>query len=140
MSNRDASTIQMFPNGEEYPFRLAWGQLIKLEEERNCGCYKIWVRLCDESWTIKDISEVIFLGLVGGGMGDIKARKLVREYVEGRPPIESLELAQKVIEAGLIGAPEEPLETKKEEAAAGNGSTISPTAASASAPSTAQVQ
>jgi hypothetical protein len=113
--------------GEEYEFRMAWGDLIKLQEKRDLGPYEITTRLHAGTWRLEDIREVIRIGLIGGGMAVPLAAKLVREHVEGSPGMEHLALAQIIMQAGLVGAPDEPL---GEAAAAGipNESTISQTA------------
>ena len=82
-------------------------------------------------WKVGDISHTLRLGLIGGGLEPVKALKLVRDYVEKRPPMETILFAQAVCSAGLMGVPEE--EQKKTEP---NGSTISPTDGSGSAGST----
>lgn len=135
--SRDGSIELTFLDGEDYSFRLAWGQLIKLQEERKCGPFVILERLHGSDWMIEDIFAVIRLGFVGGGMDEIRARKLAKEYVERRPVIKSLPIAQAIIAAAILGPPDEEQLEKKAEAA--TGSTISTTDASASAPSTEPV-
>jgi Phage tail tube protein, GTA-gp10 len=84
-----------------------------LQEARNCGPFVILDRLHGKDWTLEDISAVIKLGFVGGGMDEIKARRLVKEYVEQGFPINSLPIAVKIIDAAVLGPPdEEPLEKK----------------------------
>lgn len=150
--SRDGAIELTFLDGEDYVFRLAWGQLIKLQEVRLCGAFLVFERLHGSEWMVEDIREVIRLGLVGGGLDPIKATKLVKEYVEQRPPIDRhkraglnpgdppvdpLGFAIAIIAAGITGPPdEEPLEKK---AAAPIGSTTSTMDASASAHSTGQV-
>ena len=58
---------------------------------------------------MQDISETIRLGLVGGGLEPVKATKLVRRYVEDRPPLESLMVARGILAVALMGAPDEPV-------------------------------
>jgi hypothetical protein len=122
--SRDASISLDWADGN-YAFRLAWGELEKLQEACDAGPYVILGRLTDGSWRIGDISAVIRLGLIGGGMTPVDALKKVRSYVEGRPPMESLMTAQAILSAGIIGAPEEDV-GKKDEAAnqTENNSTI----------------
>ena len=113
--------------GEEYEFRMAFGDIVRLQEKRDLGPYEITTRLHAGTWRVEDIREVIRIGLIGGGMAVPQAAKLVREHVEGAPIMENLALAQIVMQAGLVGAPDEPL---GETVAAGtpNESTISQTA------------
>lgn len=58
---------------------------------------------------VKEISAVIRLGLIGGGMSAPRALQLVNQYVERRPPEESRVTAFTVLTVGLYGAPEEKL-------------------------------
>jgi len=104
--SRDASIELDFGPGEQR-FRLAWGQLASLQEACDAGPYVILERLMNGAWKMNDIRETIRYGLIGGGMPPHEALKLVREYVEARPPIESVMIAQAVLSAGLMGAPEE---------------------------------
>lgn len=133
--SRDGSCVLTFLDGDEHVFRLAWGELERLEEERKVGCFVIFNRLHGEEWQINDIAEVIKLGLMGGGMPEIQARKMVRRHVEGRPPLGVTEptplgLARAIIAAALVA--EEEIEEKKAEAA--NGSTIPTTADESASP------
>lgn len=136
--SRDARLVAEFLDGEEYVFRLAWGQWIRLQEERGVGPFVIFERLHGDAWLVEDIRDVIRFGLVGGGMDEISARKLVRTHVETQPPHLSLQLAQQIAAAGMLGAPDgEPLEKKVE---APSESIPSTTAASKSPNSMESVQ
>lgn len=90
-----------------YSFRLAWGQLSELQEKCDAGPYVVLNRLHNGSWRIEDITNIIRLGLIGGGLQPSAALKLVRAYVEDRPPMENLIPAQVILSAALMGAPEE---------------------------------
>ena len=119
-------------------FRLAWGHLAELQEKCDAGPYVVLQRLYSGAWKVEDISNVIRLGLVGGGMEPVQALKLVRSYVEARPPMESLHTAQAVLAAGCIGAADED-SSKKGEAPgreSGSSTTICQTANTGSGPST----
>jgi hypothetical protein len=59
------------------------------------------------TWFTTDISHVIRLGLIGAGMEPAKALTLVRAYVEERPPVENLPIAQAIIMAACMGAPDD---------------------------------
>lgn len=115
--SRDGSIDLDFADGT-YHFRLAWGELEKLQEACDAGPYVVLDRLLSGRWRVSDISETIRLGLIGGGMEPVKALKLVREYVQSRPPLENLVLAQRVLGAAVVGVPEEEV-GKKSEAASG---------------------
>lgn len=104
--SRDAAIERPFGDND-YVFRIAWGEILKLQEARDTGPYIILDRLLSGRWFVEDIAEVIRVGLIGGGLDPIKARKMVKEFVEARPPVENLELAQRVLGAGMVGAPDE---------------------------------
>lgn len=120
---------------DTYQFRLAWGQLVELQEKCDAGPYVVLQRLMEGTWRMQDVAEPIRLGLIGGGMEPVKALKLVRDYVHGRPPVESLLHAQAILSAGVVGAPDE---LPKKKARKKSGSTTSPTVSSASPNSTEQ--
>lgn len=136
--SRDASILLPFLDGEDYNFRLAWGQLIKLQESRNAGPFLIYLRLHGSDWFAEDVREIIRLGLIGGGMSEVEAKKLVVEYVEGRPLIQNLPIAQQIIKTALLGPVDK--EDIEKKVAAANGSMTSTMAESVSPPSTALVQ
>jgi hypothetical protein len=104
--SRDASVELDFGDGT-YTFRLAWGQLVNLQEACDAGPYVILERLMVGSWKMADVRETIRYGLIGGGQTPAQALKMVREYVEARPPVENLLAARAILSAGLMGAPEE---------------------------------
>lgn len=122
--SRDARIELDWADGT-YAFRLAWAQLAELQEKCDVGPYVVLTRLHNGQWRIEDISSVVRLGLIGGGMEPAAALKKVRAYVEDRPPYENLIPAQAILGAGLLGAPEEKLGEAKGEAE--NRSTTSPT-------------
>ena len=105
-----------------YLFALKWAQIIELQEQLDAGPYFVLSRLSDGTWRAGDISNVIRLGLIGGGMEPVAALKKVRTYVEDRPPVENIMVAQAVLSAGVIGAPDEvekPAASEKPEAGEG---------------------
>jgi hypothetical protein len=126
--NRDARVELDWADGT-HTFRLAWAQLIELQEKTDCGPYVVLNRLYANQWRVEDISNVIRLGLIGGGMPPVEALKKVRAYVEDRPPLENVLYAQAILAAGLQGAPEE--KAGEAEGEAENVSTTSPTEESA---------
>lgn len=135
---RDASITLEWADGT-HTFRLAWGQLGELQDKCDAGPYVVLQRLVSGTWKIQDIAETIRLGLIGGGKTPVEALKLVRTYVEQRPPMESLLTAQAVLSAAVVGAPEED-RSKKNDAEKVSGSTASRTASSGSDRSMASVQ
>jgi len=136
--SRDARIELDWADGT-YSFRLGWGDLAKLQEACDAGPLMVLDRLDSVAWRVEDISNVIRLGLIGGGMEPASALKKVRAYVEDRPPAESLLIARAVLSCGCYGAPEEAL-GNPEAASQGSASTASRTESSGSPPSTELAQ
>ncbi len=90
-----------------YEFALHWGELSELQEICRAGPFVVLSRLASNQWRMEDISAVIRLGLIGGGMTPEKALGLVKTYVEARPPMENVSFARGILEIGLMGAPDE---------------------------------
>ncbi|RUM99036.1 gene transfer agent family protein [Pseudaminobacter arsenicus] len=115
--SRDGSIELAWADGD-YTFRLGWKEIIKLQEAVDAGPYYIYGQflasarmLLDPSaakgMRIEYIREVIRWGLIGGGKPADEAKKLVSLYVEAMPPDANLEVAAKVLGAGLMGAKDE---------------------------------
>lgn len=122
--SRDGS-ITFIWGEDDRTFRLGWGELEKLQEACDCGPYVLLNRLHSGSWRIEDIREVIRWGLIGGGMKAEIAAKQIRLYVEGIPPAENLEAAQKIMRVGTFGASDETV--GESDAPNQEGTTVSPT-------------
>lgn len=105
--NNRSSTITLPWADGDYTFRLAWGQLIELQEKTNAGPGFLLDQMWQNTWKVQYISEIIRLGLIGGGLAPTEALKMTRNYVESRPPLENLSLAQAILALSLQGAPEE---------------------------------
>jgi hypothetical protein len=135
--SRDGSIDLDFADGT-YHFRLAWGELVKLQEECNAGPYFVLNRLLAGQWRMEDITSVIRLGLIGGGMDDGKAMRMVRTYVESTIPFRYLAIAQRVLGAAVVGTVEEDVGKKAE--AASQESPTSQTGESDLPPSTETAQ
>lgn len=105
-SNRSATVTEPFADGT-YEFCMNYGAIKMLQEARDTGPLVLFTLLEKGLWRIEDIREVIRCGLIGGGMSPVAALKLVTTYVEGRPPMENVALAQRVLGAGLVGASDE---------------------------------
>lgn len=104
--SRDASVTLPWANGK-YTFRLAWSELIKLQEETDSGPGLVLHRLTSLDCRVQDISHTIRLGLIGGGMEPTKALQMVTDYVESRPPLENRALAYGILAVAWHGPPDE---------------------------------
>jgi hypothetical protein len=136
--------------GEERTFRLAIKQWEKVQEKCDAGPAEILARLAPPfyarqqgipvdqiigmgmlgKWRIHDIREVILQGLLGGGMEGQQAQRLVRDWVDDRPLIESASTAYEIVLASYIGPGDE--DAVGESQAAPAASPTSPEAKSAS--------
>ena len=77
MTVYDGSIVLPFGD-EERLFRLGIDQILSLEEKRDCGVAVLYGRLMEQAWALPDITEIIRLGLIGGGM-EIRAAKALVE-------------------------------------------------------------
>lgn len=89
-------------------FRLPIKQLIELQEKCDAGPPLIQARLQSGAWKVEDVRETVRLGLIGGGMSPTDAFKMVLRYVDERPLLESVLVAEAVLSAALVGTPDEP--------------------------------
>jgi hypothetical protein len=105
---RDAKIELTWADGD-YTFRLGWGELEALQEACDAGPWVVLDRLFTKQCLVGDISNVIRQGLIGGGLEPTAATKLVRTYVEKRPPAENLLFATVILQAAIQGAEEEPV-------------------------------
>lgn len=64
----------------EQTFRLAFGELVELQEVTGKGPHRIQEDLISKDWAPKDITETLRIGLIGGGLEPIDALALVRRY------------------------------------------------------------
>lgn len=101
--SRHASVELDFGDGT-YTFRLGLSEIEELEEKRRQSLFVIARGLDPETRKahLRDIMEVIRLGLIGGGMKPVEALGLVRRYVDRRPIDESRHIAYLVVLAGLM--------------------------------------
>jgi len=122
--SRDASISFDWADGH-HTFRLPIGQLRELQEKTGVGPLRLFQRLMDGSWMIDDAREVLRLGLIGGGARPDEALRLVRQYVDARPMMESQSPAMLVLGAALHGTDQEPQPGKEEAPAAATDATLS---------------
>ncbi|QOZ76724.1 gene transfer agent family protein [Bradyrhizobium sp. CCBAU 53351] len=102
----DLSYIAFFGDGE-HTFRLTKREIEELQVKCGSGIGAIANRLFARNFAQADINETIRLALIGGGMTPKRAHELIATYVEGRPLIETYELAAKILERTLCGNPNE---------------------------------
>lgn len=125
--SRNGDTVQSL-GGEDRLFRFGLAEHRRLQEKLNVGVSLIVQSLhpfvtalaaglsLDQiilhkllgDIRIEQVGQVIFEGLVGGGMSPAEAGVLRRDWVDQRPLLESVTIAYTVGLAALVGAEDEP--------------------------------
>ena len=105
--SRDGSTVLDW-GPDTFQFRLGWAELEMLQEATDMGPWLLQARLEQKTCRVGEIAEVMRCGLIGGGVEPVRAKKLVDQYVKGRPPAESILHAYAILTIALQGAPDEP--------------------------------
>jgi hypothetical protein len=72
--------------GGEHSFRLGIGELRALEQRTNVGSFVSMTRLLTSQWHIDDVVATIRLGLVGAGMPDHEAKKVLEKALDIASP------------------------------------------------------
>ncbi|MER9883097.1 gene transfer agent family protein [Mesorhizobium sp. M0118] len=72
---RPSETI-VWPGGE-HEFRLGIGELRAIEQRCDAGCFVVMMRLLSSQAKIDDILSPIRLGLIGSGMAEKDAQRIV---------------------------------------------------------------
>ena len=68
--------------GGEHPFWLRIGELRALQQHCDAGPFWVYGRLISGQWRVEDVRETLRLGLIGGGMSEKDAGKLVDQSLE----------------------------------------------------------
>ncbi|MBB4373305.1 hypothetical protein GGD63_006127 [Bradyrhizobium sp. cir1] len=98
--------LTAFFGDQEYKFDLAPSQIRELEAK--CGPIgAISNRVFSRNFAQADVNETIRLALIGGGTAPKRATELIAAYAEGRPLIETYELAARILERVMFGNPNE---------------------------------
>jgi hypothetical protein len=90
-----------------YKFRLGYGEMLELQEICDAGPAVIAHRLRNDTYRVQDYRETLRIGLIGGGVEQGKALRLIKRFVDNQPPAENLLHAWIVLNAFLIGVSEE---------------------------------
>jgi hypothetical protein len=103
--------------GERRKFELRLGDAEDLEQKcNNSGIGAIMLRLSTHQFFVADIRSTIFYGLIGGGMPEPEATRLVTKFVDGTPLAQHIELAANIVGAFANGIDPKDPGAKKDEA------------------------
>jgi len=94
-----------FGDGEK-TFALTFPMIKELERQTGASIGVLFHRVRSLAFNAVDLSEIIRLGLIGGGMKPQEAMTMVQTYVEARPLGESLPVAMGILSAMWFGAPD----------------------------------
>lgn len=92
-----------FGDGEK-TFALTFPMIKELEAKTGAGIGVLFRRIQSLAFSAADLSEIIRLGLIGGGMAPEPAMQLVKTYVDDRPLSESLPVAMGILSARWFGS------------------------------------
>ncbi|ARC37899.1 gene transfer agent family protein [Paracoccus yeei] len=98
--------IVRWPGGE-HPFFLGLADLEVVQENTDCGPEFLLRRISAGQWRVADLMEVLRNGLIGGGMDEAAARKVVWQAAALHPMISFKVPAQTVLSACLFGPPDD---------------------------------
>ncbi len=89
--------------GKERLFRLAFGDVLDLEQACESGIGPIYARLISGQFKLGDIWHTLRLGLIGGGMEALRAKALLVDQFDRRPYVDHAALAAEIILALMTG-------------------------------------
>ena len=89
--------------GGEHSFALGLGNLRAIQQHCDAGPNEIYMRLTDGRWRIDDLFEVLRQGLIGGGMDNSAASKLITDMMSRHPLLEFTTTARAVLAVALVG-------------------------------------
>ncbi|MET4721913.1 hypothetical protein ABIF63_006019 [Bradyrhizobium japonicum] len=108
MSANGLRTI-VWAGGEDQFCLAKVGLILDLEAKCEAGIATVMTRLGSGTWRLNDVREPIRLGLIGGGMVPDAAMRAVRNHVDENPLTSSVLLAYAIIEAVMVGVPDDPV-------------------------------
>ncbi len=97
--------------GGEHPFKLAIGELRALQSATGVGPLFLLGRIAGSQWFVDDIIDTIRLGLIGGGMDPVEAKKLTdRVFTDNTAALyRSTLLATRILRDAVMGEPDDPV-------------------------------
>lgn len=99
------ATHRAFFGEGEHDFRLSPPVIEELERILNAGIGTIVMRFTQGHFALRDLTEIIRLALIGGGMPADQAQSLAGTYVAAQPLVVSHVLAADILGALWSGTP-----------------------------------
>jgi hypothetical protein len=104
-----SQTIRDVPIGPDvYTLKFGVGEAEFIQERHDMGPQYALTVIGAGRWTVKLLVDIVFAGLTGGGLKPETARRIADRWVAKRPWGEAAPLAQIILQAGVIGVPDEP--------------------------------
>jgi hypothetical protein len=91
-----------------YTFALTDTMIHELQNKTGVGIGALYLRVVNSQFHVADLTEVIRLGLIGGGTAPATAQRLIDAYAVNRPFDETFPLALDILDARWTGKPEVP--------------------------------
>lgn len=101
--------VELVWSGGEHPFLLGIGELRALQAKCDAGPMWIMTRLLSGQWMVDDVVETIRLGLIGGGMDQKEARKLVGLHVGDGAYQRNVATAAAILQVSIMGDEDDPV-------------------------------
>lgn len=97
--------------GGDHNFLLQIGEFRALQTATEVGPLFLLGRIAGSQWFVDDIIETIRLGLIGGGMDELAAKKLVNKVLVDNPTeiFKHAPLALFILKSSLMGDENDPV-------------------------------
>lgn len=95
--------------GEDRPFALRIREMRALQSICDAGPGELLQRFEAQRYRLDDVRETIRQGLIGGGLSDAMATKLIADHFDNRPLAQFVVLAQIIVAAALVGVADDPV-------------------------------
>ena len=100
------TTHRAFFGDAEHAFILTDDMILELERITGSGVGALFLRLVGSQFHLGDLTAIIRLGLIGGGMNPQRAQELVTTYAVNAPLDQTFPLALDIITARWSGVSE----------------------------------
>ncbi|WP_415402883.1 gene transfer agent family protein [Tateyamaria sp. SN3-11] len=99
--------VTKFFGDADYTFALTDDMILEVERKTEMGIGALYLRMINTAFALRDLTEIIRLGLIGGGTSPEQAKALTTTYATNRPIAELLPLALDILDARFNGPEQE---------------------------------